>query len=999
MADSVIDRLLELLGYDRSPGYIRAEKFELLKKHRFHLRQAAERMNVVGAFGLGTPGARFTPVVLVAYAGGFDEAKNIHKLAWSQGLTPFIAIVVSEGVYVCNAFAFKTAGWGRDTFIPNESLKLDTQLRDLGALSRLSAEQLRTSLGWRDGLASIEDRVDEALLKSLEAAGSALTKESQGFTRLRPAQANGLIGRLLYLHFLISRDILETSWLQRIGISVDNSSRGATWEPEWLWTVFDKLDELLNGSVFPIAPQERDGITAKHIEFVRGVIGYHDTVHSDGTDLGFFRVDLSVIRTETLSAIYEQFLRRSSGDSGSDGAFYTPPFLVDYVLDELEEHVLLSPNTKILDGSAGSGVFLVSSYRRLLERALPGHQKFLSHETLLRIMRDQIFAIERHQDACHIAAFSLYLTMLDYMDPNEVRALVGSEGEKRLFPKMVFPNGENILQRDLFERSKLPMSFPRRFDVVVGNPPWGALSDYRDPENALHFSNRIKKTHHSGDDQIADLFFWRLTRWFLKRDGIAGLLMPAKSFINQRSEEFVASVARKMNVLTVANLSHLRRRLFRNAIHPAVVIYVSASAKYRLRGTRVYSPNLACQPVGRDRWLWTLISDISSVEVIADTPSKNPDRFIHDAFVRHPIDRRIATYIEDLINTKKLPSIRSLERFGLIWKSGDQQRRTGIPSRFHLATSLSSESGIHRHLALGPNGGWIAAQRDNSESSAIVPLPASLLNEAKASFGQFFKGDMLAVPRSLETAYRVMVPAAFNSSFNMFAVNDSRSRSLLDALSVYFQSRAFKYFAILNSRRMMIDRWAVELESMLDLPFPFKSPDDELLAKYVGGDPEEQQHILRSEIRMPDEYWEVIDEFLIERQPFSNGNVPPHALVAPTAADIAIYTRMLTERLASLLGSNRVIPAAHTIAGRGLIAIQLRTEWSKNDDAALGRATRSYESAGADVFTCSSFVHHDREADQLFVFKPGQRLYWTRERAYADAETIDAALLGLMHAA
>jgi hypothetical protein len=366
MTASVIDRLLELLGYNHSPGYVRAEKFELLKKHRFHLRQTAERMNVIGTFGLGTVDTSFTPVVLVAHASGADEAKNIHKLAWSQGLAPFIAIAVSNGVYVCNAFAFKTADWGRDTYIPIDSLKLDAQLRGLGALGRLSARQLRTNLGWRDGLASVEDRVDEALLKNLAIAGNALTNGSQRFGRLKPAQANGLIGRLLYLHFLIGRDILETSWLQRIGISIDNSSRGPSWEPEWLWTVFDKLDKLLNGSVFPIAAPDRAGITAEHIEFVRGVIGYHDTVHSDGTDLGFFRVDLSVIRTETLAAIYDKFLGRTSEEDGSDGAFYTPPFLVDYVLDELEEHVTLSPNVKILDGSAGSGVFLVSSYRRLI---------------------------------------------------------------------------------------------------------------------------------------------------------------------------------------------------------------------------------------------------------------------------------------------------------------------------------------------------------------------------------------------------------------------------------------------------------------------------------------------------------------------------------------------------------------------------------------------------------------------------------------------------------
>lgn len=1003
MADTLAT-LLEMLGYGQSAGYISASDFSGLKRHRFHLVQAAERMRVCGVLGLGTPTTpNFTPVVLVAEARDNDEARDIHRLAWSQGLCPFLLIATTAGVFVCSGFEFAQQGWGDKNFVSTETLR-STRSNPPDLLAHLTASKLRTSLAWQDKLKSIDGRVDEAMLADLGRAGDILVKDVRGYGKLSAEQANGLIGRILYLHFLISRDILNPSWLSQVGLDLSEQSRAQSWSPDWLWDIFDQLNKLLNGSIFPMSPEQRSNINEKHVNFIREVITHGARV-SDYTDqLGLFRADLSVIRTETLSAIYEQFLGRvtSSADAKkgpkaatskdaveSDGAFYTPPFLVDYLLDELELQRELTADLKIVDGSAGSGVFLVASYRRLIERELSSGQTILSHERLCKILKSCIFAIERNRDACHITAFSLYLTMLDYMTPEQIHAVIElNETGLRLFPSLVSPAGTNIQHRDIFDRTPLPEGFPRRFDIILGNPPWGSLANIRDSALARRFADRVKNTHHVGDDQIAELFFWRLTRWHLKHGGHAGLVMPLKSFVNKRSRQFVETIGRKMTITGFSNLSHMRRRLFRNAIHPALVVYVARDETLKARGTKIHSPILATQPIAKDRWLWTLTTDSSSIEVISETSASDPERYLHSAFVRKSVDRRIIDFLDDQMRHGKLLSIRDLTKFGLQWKSGDQERRTGLPENVHLTSKKTDPFYVQSHLVKNSDGWWHA-----SSNSHAVPLSPSLLALAKGNFPTFFGGNVLAVPRSMEQVYRVAVPAAFNSSFNIFSVESGRpsSKELLSALAIYLESNALRYLAALNSRQMMIDRWVIELESTLDLPFPFSSPDDPDLTAYVHASKTEQEIILRRKLGIDPEYWAIIEEFFERRKPFSNGNIPEDALDQPSHEDIRSYSEMLATRLSGKLGSPVQVDTLR-LPGSTLMATAINTEWAKCDVEFSHAAAEAYRAEGADIFTCSTFVYHDKNTDKLCMIKPSQRFYWTREHAYHDADTVDEAL-------
>ena len=76
----------------------------------------------------------------------------------------------------------------------------------------------------------------------------------------------------------------------------------------------------------------------------------------------FWPYDFGYIPVETISAIYEHFLK---SDDDRAGAFYTPRFLADIVLDTALEGTRSLVGKTFLDPACGSGIFLVGLFNRL----------------------------------------------------------------------------------------------------------------------------------------------------------------------------------------------------------------------------------------------------------------------------------------------------------------------------------------------------------------------------------------------------------------------------------------------------------------------------------------------------------------------------------------------------------------------------------------------------------------------------------------------------------
>jgi hypothetical protein len=113
---------------------------------------------------------------------------------------------------------------------------------------------------------------------------------------------------------------------------------------------------------FPSKKAERASVSDETLHLIHRVIRHGDRVSPGGRQLSFLDVSFATLRTETISAIYELFLSLElNGEKSDDGAFYTPPFLVDYVLDEIDRVSPFGRASRVLDPAAGSSFWLARS--------------------------------------------------------------------------------------------------------------------------------------------------------------------------------------------------------------------------------------------------------------------------------------------------------------------------------------------------------------------------------------------------------------------------------------------------------------------------------------------------------------------------------------------------------------------------------------------------------------------------------------------------------------
>ena len=244
--------------------------------------------------------------------------------------------------------------------------------------------------------------------------------------------------------------------------------------------------------------------------------------------------EFSVLPADILGQVYEQFLgkviRVTPGHRAkvedkpavkkAGGVFYTPTYIVDYIVSQTISQVLCDKTPKeaakirIIDPACGSGSFLLQAYQHLLDwhrqwyeadgttkhkKVLyqgPGGGWRLTASERRRILLNNIFGIDIDAQAVEVTKLSLLLKVLEGETEESITA------QLRLFHERALPDlGNNIkcgnsLIRPDIERyiggglfgddevdSVNPFEWKTEFktimvsggfDVVIGNPPWGA---------------------------------------------------------------------------------------------------------------------------------------------------------------------------------------------------------------------------------------------------------------------------------------------------------------------------------------------------------------------------------------------------------------------------------------------------------------------------------------------------------------------------------------------
>ena len=492
-----------------------------------------------------------------------------HREIWNQGFAPLLWVISPEKIDLYNGF-----GRPRQTENAAEHWlrtfeRIESKLEELDAFAgRLAME---TGRFWQEPDASKVDRktsVDRQLLSDL----AALERDLVAADMSRP-DAQGLIGRSIFTQYLIDRRIVTTRHLANVyghnTLAAILRDRRATKQ------LFDWLRETFNGDMFP-----SKGSSVPRASHLRRVADFLDAVDPDSGQMPFFPYQFDVIPVELISSIYEQFARSDlparddarparSGTSSRGGhhetdVFYTRLPLVSLVLDEITDR--LTGNETVLDLTCGSGVFLVEALRRLVHLRSGGAKpnRRLIRSTLYK----QIYGVDISEAAVRVAAFSLYLAALE-LDPNpsppralKFKPLIGKT--------LIVGDARNVEQTADGQAALTEGGARRRFDVIVGNPPWSyggkkATAARRDEDNR-------GRVHAPRGESLG---FVSRAMEFASDSTRFGLILSAVQFFGRSGTGAAAlrQIIETLSPVTLVNLSNQSDWLFPNASMPAIVLF------------------------------------------------------------------------------------------------------------------------------------------------------------------------------------------------------------------------------------------------------------------------------------------------------------------------------------------------------------------------------------------------------------------------------------------
>lgn len=998
-------RVAAALGYTLEAGYILRGGADERFSSRHAIRQAFELIGVAAVYGVPAgssgPGSRFVPVVYIVEANDGRHADRIHTAVWSQGLIPVLLVCLPGGLEIRNGFVAPSRS--TNTLVRWDRLEGSGGRRGPTALRAVRADGLRNSLAWQNFVLPRAQRVDGFMLSQISGLAQQLATNHPGL-RDRPDLVNNAIGRFLYLYLLVDKGFLTQKWVDglrvggnpacpeiQLGSPQVPESEGF-WPAQQTWLLFDGIDDVMNGAIFPIDAEDRARLPQEALHTIRRVMRNADRLKTGGRELGMFEVSFESLRTETISGIYELFLSLRTDDSQTeDGAFYTPPFLADFVLDTVEDSLPIKPGSRVLDPSTGSGIFLVGAYRRILEKAAPESGWSVRDLSRMRqLLEESIFGIERDAQAAGIARFSLYLTMLDYVVGSDIEELSATVGEAKVFPALA----DNVVTSDAFAHG---LGFGNDFTHVVGNPPWGALEKERERaaglaasstrsrrETAAHeFLLGLDETRPVAERRQSELFVWRAERDFLGDGGILGLVIATRSFVSRSAESFPAALSRRLDLVGLADFSHFRYRLFKEARAPALAVFARKS-RSKASGSPhiwIYAPRLDSQAFGGKGDLWSIVASDRDVEFFTRHDLMDDSSGCFRAIMLKSIDRRFAVHIQNRASADRMRLENLLQRSDIRRTKGASPSEANLPK----ARRIDPKTYI-RELGL-----------DGDAPTYAALTPAELAG-VPASYRQRFSGGVVLMPRGSKRFDYVEQPMFYSSTFNVLhlddAIDDER-RTALRALVSYLNSPVAGYLMGLIGRTFRLDARRLEWGDLRALPVPAADIAELSRLTHSIGKPADWTSILSERFGLQKTFFlEVVEEYTSFRSGYQDGKLPDKFTDGPDADEEKQYRAAIVGEFAKLFGETAEIHASDHVQQNGKEAewrVAIATDFDRAaTNIRYGFAPRSI---GQCFFPASGSVTFEPDASQIVIRKPWMKASWTLEQAYIDITLAKSLIL------
>jgi len=487
-----------------------------------------------------------------------DGKQQVFKNCWNFAEAPIIIIENESDFEVYNGFVFIT-----------ESKSLDILSKgNLNYISILNGDYFKELKTKKEN-----KRINKLLLENIKYTREELLKNG---LKEHKNIVNSLIGRIIFIRYLIDRNV----YLNKYNKSLTNEDLQEILEDKnKTYELFEYLKDSFNGDWFPIVHDDKNKIyeknivEEKHLKSLHRLISGYDYKNKIGSLFDIY--DFSIIPIEFISNVYESFI--GEDEQKKSGAYYTPTFLVDYILKyTVDDFFRENPNIyncKVLDPACGSGIFLVETLRKLVAQFVKLKQRPIEEDELKQLVKDNIFGIDKDENAISISIFSLYLAMLDYQNPKEL--------DKFKFPNLLSSKNNpnpNFFANDFFDTDTEYNQIlkEKELDFIVGNPPYGGSTIKKDS----FISKYIQQNKISiGNEDIVQPFMIRVKDFVFKNTKVS-FIVTSKVLYNLNNIEFrTKHFLNNFKVNHILELSSVRKEIFENANVPVSIIFYEKSTK------------------------------------------------------------------------------------------------------------------------------------------------------------------------------------------------------------------------------------------------------------------------------------------------------------------------------------------------------------------------------------------------------------------------------------
>ncbi len=947
-----------------------------------------------------------------------DNSKALHKAIWNFNESP-IAIIVSEGnVDIFNGFAID---------------KNTSFLKSLGGIDKLSDftyYELVTGKSWEKYHKDLaySNRVDYHLLANITATQDKLCDDFG----LERNLVNALIGKIIFIRYLIDRQVRVNFKGSKVCMTND-ALCDLLKDKHEVWSFLKTLQSKergFNGDMFKLTEEQFEKIPQNALNVIINLL-HGDDIATGQMSL-FLLYDFSILPVEFISNVYERFIGNENQKRQS--AYYTPTFLVDYIVEETVGKKLSNDDNnvdcKILDPACGSGIFLVESLRRIIDKYLRVNnisRKELNtkqyQDALKKLAKDNLFGIDSDLNAIQVAIFSVYLTLLDYQDPADI--------EEFKFPTML---GVNFICADTFDsdNKELNRLIDRRipYDYILGNPPWNRGKIEKDENGKrkkfpyqVYVEKRQKNENVENivcNNEIAQAFVVR-TMDFAGPETKMALIITSKALYNIKSRGFRKYILDNLYIDRVFELASERKEIFNNsmgdAVAPPCILFYHHAHNRNTDKNRIEHISLKPSRLFSLFRLFGLTKN--DIQYIQQNRLKADDRLwkilVYGSYLDYNFIERLDAYASI---KQKLESLNYLIKQGIKEKDGSNK---------HDVSELLDWNYIKtRHVNRGcllyekkskwkiPNVGYVYRDKEKKVVKEIYKAPMLLIRGGTGN-------DLKAVSAISQ------MDGVYKSSLTGVHIYSNNAINILRKISSLLNSSFFAYYNIMTFASSGIEREETHDEERFVVPYcdndaiaESAATLERLLTEMYSSDFDSPN----PSIRKIESLYEEIDSLISkgfncsqeEKDLIDYANTVTIPLIIqhdimlvtrPIQREEAIlkeYAHVFIDKFGESFNRNGHRFVAEIIYDLRYIGIFFRVIDEKDYVNEIVERNNSGEepllptviSLSSEKITDRLYVQkdvRDFEKDGFYIFKPNERRLWHRAIAYKDADDFADAML------